>query len=159
VPQISLDVESIFEQLFKHLTKQASIAPLDATAAMDDITQRFKNLDHSVSAKAAVMELFGTGLFVLIGLLVAVYSHQDTPLSGTALSSTYRGIHSILTATVVPMRLSCGPVPHEHVCRTVKHGGTTIQLATTVLTGVRSNALWSASLHSIASHFELIEYV
>lgn len=50
---------------------------------MEEIRKRFSQLkDMGISFKAVVMEMIGTGLFVLIGLLVAVYSNQETPMSG-----------------------------------------------------------------------------
>jgi hypothetical protein len=56
----------------------------DSTAErMEEIRKRFRQVqDMGVSVRDMVMEMIGICLFVLIGLLVAVYSKQDTPLSG-----------------------------------------------------------------------------
>lgn len=54
---------------------------------MEEIRKRFSQLkDMGISFKAVVMEMIGTGLFVLIGLLVAVYSNQETPMSDPIVS-------------------------------------------------------------------------
>lgn len=53
---------------------------------MDEIKKRFEQVvDMGVSVRDMVMELLGTALFVLVGLLAVVYSNQDTPLSGKTL--------------------------------------------------------------------------
>ena len=51
---------------------------------MDEIRKRFSQVGNlSISVKSMIMEMIGTGLFVLIGLLVAVYSVSgEDPLSG-----------------------------------------------------------------------------
>ena len=51
---------------------------------MDEIRKRFNQVqDMGISVKSMIMEMIGTGLFVLIGLLVAVYSVSgEDPVSG-----------------------------------------------------------------------------
>lgn len=50
---------------------------------MEEVRKRFGLLgDFQVSLITMLMEMLGTMLFVLVGLLVAVYSYQETPLSG-----------------------------------------------------------------------------
>jgi hypothetical protein len=51
-----------------------------------EIGMRFRQVhDTGVSVRDMLMEMIGTCLFVLVGMLVAVYPKQETPLSGVCL--------------------------------------------------------------------------
>lgn len=75
---------------------------------MDEIRKRFNQVqDMGVSVKAMLMEMIGTGLFVLIGLLVAVYSVQEAPLSGALRPHVHSSLPSQSTPHFFSYRSMC----------------------------------------------------
>jgi hypothetical protein len=68
----------------RDVARDAADAARDAAQqGMDELRKRFDQVqDMGVSVRDMLMEMIGTCLFVLVGLLVAIYSAQSVHLSG-----------------------------------------------------------------------------